>query len=262
MSGLERERAARKTAISVPFATMRADALLVAACVLSANAFRVVWLANAGWKPGEKGLTDGRVVLSYSMIRHPNSKTRAARMNGTGPAAAPSPGSQSVTSGIKEAIAGNWLTLRTPGTRRCQQGGARGNAAEYGVPHRHGADAPRVEMPPDVRRPEGKVRLNAERMRHDAADLTAQELRVLGYIIAFQDRDTNGALVTDAPFALRLTLLQRHLGLGRATVSGILKQLKAKGRLTVTHEHQGRQSTLYRLPKPYELFRRLDPVGF
>lgn len=122
--------------------------------------------------------------------------------------------------------AGSCWSRRDPGPNK--SGGGGGLAAIYDVPHRRGADAPRVEMPPNIGRPEGKLRLYAEQMRIDAGLLSQTALRVFAYVLAHRDRTREGAVKSEGPCPLPLSKLAAALRLGEQTVADALKELVKK----------------------------------
>jgi DNA-binding MarR family transcriptional regulator len=148
-----------------------------------------------------------------------------------------------------------YLVLTARGVRPGGQGGATGKAAEYDIPHRHSTNTPPVPIPSNVRRPEGKLRQHAQRIRHAVARMTETEVTVFTYAVTHRDRSREGALKDPEPFALPLKDLAPRLRLARSTLAGAIAGLVKKNLLIVSEASRGRRPTTYRLPPAWESFR-------
>lgn len=127
-------------------------------------------------------------------------------------------------------------------------------AAEYDIPHRHSTNVPPVTMPPNVRRPDGKLRQHAGRIRRDIARMTESEVTVFTYAVAHRDRSKEGALKDLEPFPLPLSALTEALGIPRATAADAIRGLVKKGLLIVVDPARGRRTATFRLPPAWEKF--------
>ncbi|MCQ4162654.1 helix-turn-helix domain-containing protein [Roseomonas sp. GC11] len=254
MSGRDRLKMARKGSVE-PFATLRCDALLLAACTLPAAGLRAVLLANANWVPNPRGAPGGKAVLSYQQILFP----RGIREAFDSPAPA-GLGRSAVAEGLRQAEQAGWLIRLRNGTRPGTAGSAIGAATEWDVPHRHGAAAPRLVWPSGMpRAPEGKIRLHAERIRQDVATLTPNTLRVFAYMLSHGDRTAEGALAGGEEFPLSASVLQKRTKLSRAIIHKAIQELIAARKLFLCQAGVGRKAATYRLARAYQRFSKNHP---
>ena len=117
MSGLDRMKAEQRRLAgggrfrpedvyaSVPTTWMQG-----AARSLSPAAFRIYWLAHAGWAPSHRPGERGCAVLGYNQIRIPSPASR--RQDNAAP-----PGRSTIAAGIREANAAGFLELAQAGSR-------------------------------------------------------------------------------------------------------------------------------------------------
>ncbi|MBR0673835.1 hypothetical protein [Neoroseomonas soli] len=246
MSGLdwmkaERRRLARGVRFrpedvyaSVPTTWMRG-----AVRSLSPAAFRVFWLANAGWAPSHRPGERGRTVLAYSMIRHPSSQS--CQQDNAVPA-----GRSAIAAGICEAIRAGFVELAQAGSRPRGQAGARGRAAEYFLPCLEAGAAVPIAVA-QLPRLSGKVRLHAALMRSLAARLSGSALRLLGLLISCGHREASGALVDAGPMVCSVSELAHHLQMSRSSVADALHELQATKQLTLVVPGSGRRPASCRL---------------
>jgi len=255
MSGLERERAARK-ARQVPFATMRADALLLAAINLPPVALRAYWIANATWTPSSKH-PPGLAVVGYKDIAAP-----LRRHRGRQPVAAPRtcPSQSTIKTALEATVSGGFMDVVTLGSRPGAAGGGRGVSSAWRVFHRHAA-APPLKWPGKLHRPDGKVRLVGLAMLHDAHQLTPTALRALAFLIACRDRTKLGALVAPSAFALSARSLATRLRLSRSAAADAIAELVQGKRLILTSAAQGSRPSMYRLAQRYIRFKSAPANG-
>lgn len=244
MSALARARDVKR-ARTEPFCTIRQDVLLFAAIRLSGRALRCYWLANAAWLPDKRdwgeGVTSGAAVLPIRRLQRPHAPNRPGRQCIT-------PSTDTIRQGLDECVAAGLLVLLALGTRPGRAGGATAQASKYDVPHRHSANAPRVEMPPNVPRPDGKVRQINVRVRADIARINETEIRIFTYAVAHRDRTAEGHVKVQEPFSLSVRGLTDTLGIPSSTAGDALNGLLAKQLLIRDQMGTGRKASTYRLP--------------
>lgn len=237
------ERRARRGSRSEPFAWLRCDALLAAACSLSPGALQVYLLLHANWTPTKPDASAGAAVIPYTAA------AKSARR-----------GRSAIAAALRELQHLGLLTLVRAGTRPQSAGGARGEAAVYDLPLRHRGQHPRADLPPNVRRPQGKVAWHAGLLRRDVKALSGQALKVLVWAVARRDRDHDNTVVDPSPFALPAAGLSRPLGLSRSAVARATAELVRAGRFIIAEPAKGRRPATYCLHRDYLRHqRRADP---
>lgn len=223
------ERRRRNGVRSAPFAWFRADLLVSqSVCGLSPAGVRVWLLLNANYH-GEKGET----VLPYA------GATKTAGM-----------GRAQIAAGFRECQDAGLAVLERPGTRPSRAGAARGLAAVWRLPHRERGEQPPVPLPPNVRRPNGKVILHCERIRDDVKTLSPTTLKLLVFAVGLLDRNAEGH-ADQIAFELPLDRIADLLGLSRATVKRALAELRESKRLVVVEAGKGTRRTTYSLGAVY-----------
>jgi hypothetical protein len=251
MSARARVRDAKKHRIA--YSSIHQDVLLAMAIEMTGSALRIYWLANANWLPTktepDKGVVRGRAILPINGLRNPLKLTRPSPSIGM-------PGSDAVRAGIADCVTAGLMTRLSAGTRPRGPGGAGGRAAEYDVLHRHSIGVPRVVMPPNVRRPEGKVRQTNSLIRATMARLTDRAIRVFTYIVCFRDRSESGAVEEVSAFALPAGTLAELLHMPRSTVSDAISLLVTRKLVIVEQPSAGRRAATYRLPLRWNSFTK------
>jgi biotin operon repressor len=248
----KRARDAKK-ASKEPFATMRADALLRVVLTTSTIALRIYLLANAAWLPphsSKSSSKSGKAILPYAAIqrpltgRHHEAKILAER-----------PGRSSIARGINELVSKGLLVRIKAGSRPSQAGGGRGEAAEYDLPDRHGLAAPKVQLPANIRRPHGKVRLHANAIRRDAEELPATTLKLLYYLVALKNRTDEGKILENN-FFISCSKIAKELNVSASNIHKCLETLTSTDRLTLLEPGKGRRSSQYALQGRYATFKQ------
>ena len=141
-----------------------------------------------------------------------------------------------------------------------------GKAAVYKLPYRT-PSAPRLDWPPGlqtakVKRPDGKLRLPAARIRADVSGLSCTALCILYLIAAMKKRDASGVLLDREPEPIGPAKLASLAGVSRATAARALAELVKAGRLLVTAPGRGSAPAHYALASAYhrkERSRALSP---
>jgi hypothetical protein len=253
MSAAKRAREARRRRPD-PYATIHADLMLAMACSLPAVELAAWLLLNANHVPGPDGT--GEAVLPYATA------TRGIRRGATEGGVGPASYRRAIVGLVRRGV----VELKRPGVRPGAAGGAqpRGKAAVYTLPHRT-SSPPRLAWPPQLQRagvgrPEGKVRIRAERIRADVRGLSSPALRVLLVAISVGDRTAAGALRDPSPRSLSPTVLAGYTGLSRASVARGLAELVEAGRLSVACPGAGRRSARYGLAACYRSHERHAPA--
>jgi len=253
MSARARFRDAKKH--KVPFCTIHQDVMLNASIRMPGNAVRIFWLANASWVPVKTapgaGVVVGKAVLPISRLRNPLGLKRAECSVGT-------PGSDSIRNGINACVEAGVMIKKSPGTRPGGPG-VPGKAAEYDLPHRHSVNVPRVQLLPNVRRPEGKVVQISELVRVAMAILPDPAVRVFTYAVCFRDRCAGGAVKAAAPFPLPVRHLAGLLEMATSTVGDALGLLVKQKLLCIDQPGAGRRPTTYRLHSRWASFGKTGP---
>jgi hypothetical protein len=254
MSARARARDAKKH--KVPFASIHQDVLLDMAIEMSGAALRIFWLANAAWVPTKTlagvGVVRGRAILAISRLRNPLGLER-------GNSSITMPGSDAVREGIADCVEAGLMTRLSSGTRPGGPGGVAGKAAEYDLPHRHSVDVPPVVMPPNVRRPTGKVRQTGSLIRATMAHLADPAIRVFTYAVSFRDRSGTGEVEDAASFPLPVRRLAELLHMPRSTISDAIARLVGRKLLLVDQPSSGRRPTTYRLALRWNSFSKTGP---
>jgi len=226
---------------------MRSDALLRVVLTTSAIGLRIYLLANAAWAPSQSGKCF-KAILSYAAIQRPHTiRHPDVRID------AKHPGRTSIAAGINELAEKALMVCTKAGSRPSSAGGGRGEAAEYDLPDRHGAAAPRVQLPAHVQRPQGKVRLHANRIRRDAEELPGPALRLLYYLVALKNRTEKGKIL-DNNFYFSRSRIAKTLDLSVSTIHQCLKILISLGRVNSIELGKGRRPSQYALAAAYATF--------
>ena len=191
MSAAKRAREARR-AKPEPYATIRPDVLLSAATGLSAPALKALLLLEASWRPGRNCESGGRAGIAIALLRE---------MGGAG-----LQGWNAGRDALAELQRKKLIVAAEPAIRPGGPGGARPRAATWRLPHRDGEPVD-LAVPAGIARPEGRLRWNVGRIRHDVAALSPLAIRLLVTVIALPHRDRDGALREDAPLVLSLSAL-------------------------------------------------------
>lgn len=239
---MKRRRRGKKWDSWDPFAWFLADFLLSSTLTLSANALAVLLALNANW--------DHRTVRGVQGRTHLSDRQGKA-MLGLGKA--------SLDAGRRELIAARLVVEREAATRPGGPGGALGLTAIYDLPHRHRGAQSRAVLPADMRRPEGHIRYNVQRLRDDLGAVRGEALRVFIYALAKQDRNRHAELASSLPFELSVSDVARDLHLKPSTAATAVACVIRAGLLKVTREASGRAPRLVQLPehhwKPERRFR-------
>ena len=241
MAGAARQKAAQR-AKPDPFLTLPAAAILSAAWQADGLALKLLMLLHAAWTPFANG---GGAILPTS---------EAVRITGAG--------RTQVAKAFYQLQQLQMVRLVRPGTRPMGAGGSLGLAAVWGLPLRKKDEAHPAGLfivPEGHRRPEGRVRLNAGRVRHDAEKLSVGAFRTLMAIIAYADRDKFGQLVRDEPFSLGPQLVSSLTGLPPRSASRAIAELLEKGRVVVVSRAAGRRPAQVQLLLAYRTFERSAP---
>jgi DNA-binding transcriptional regulator YhcF (GntR family) len=218
-----RRRSRRRWANADPFAWLRSDVLLAAACVLKPAELQVFLLMNANWRPTAPNASAGGAVLTYRATR-----ALAGR------------GGTTIAKALRALRAAGWVEVVREGTRPLGPGGARGEAAVYDIPRRHGGTQPPVELPPNLPRPHGTIRWNVHRLRHDVGKLSGAALKVLAFAVAHRHRSRESEVVDPSPFRLPARQMARLLGLSPATVARAIEELLETRCLAAVERARGR----------------------
>jgi len=141
------------------------------------------------------------------------------------------------------------------GSRPSQAGGGRGEAAEYDLPDRHGSAAPKVQLPANIQRPQGKVRLHANRIRCDAEELPGTALRLLYYLVALKNRTEEGKIIENN-FFISCLQISKELDVSASRIHECLETLTSTGRLRLVELGKGRRPSQYALEGRYATFRQ------
>lgn len=218
-----------------PFAWMPGGLLVSqSVCSLSGQALAVFLLLNANWIPPASGRSHGKAILPYG---------KAVKIAHCGRTA--------IAQAFRDLQEHALILLLKPGTRPRHAGAARGEAAEWRLPFRERGEHPRLTLPPNVRRPEGKVAWNVNLIRHDVANLSDPALKVLVYVVGRPDRNHDSGLASIAPFVLPIRPLADLLGFSSGTAHAALRELIATKRLILAQPSSGRRPALYALANTY-----------
>jgi hypothetical protein len=180
-----RENRRRRGGSTDPFVWLRCDALLAAACKLRPAELQVLLLLHANWRPTRPNASAGEAVLPY---RDARGLTRR--------------GGATIAAALRALRDKGEVVLVREGTRPQASGGARGEAAVYDIPRRHGGNQPSVSLPPNVKRPQGKICWNVHRLRHDVKAMSGPALKVLAFAVAHRDRSHTGEQTDRSPLRL------------------------------------------------------------
>ncbi len=234
VSSAKRLREARRRKGREPFATLRCDDLLSAACALDPAALRVWLLLHAAYKPPEVTGGTGEAFISF---------TQAVEMAGHGRSA--------IATAFRRLRASGHIVLVREGSRPRAQGAAAGEAAVWNLPSRSSDPRPKPPLPAGVERPEGKVRWNAHRLRADIRDLSPAATKVLAFAVAHRRREKDGRLAGNVPFNLAARPLARALDLSASGVAKATGELVKTGRLLRAGEPSGRRPAAFTLAAAY-----------
>ena len=258
MSILEREREAKRRAkrkgpwpVAEVYAVIRADTALYVALMHNRHANRVWWLANSSWRPGKFKLSDGHAVLSNAWLILPVPRD-------TNRPLAPLPSHHTVSAACQRLHASGDMPLKKAGTKPKGPGGAKRLAAEYGMPSRHGGEAPRLTWPVGISRPEGKIYLPVQRIRWDAAELSTSAHHLLCLLIASHSRERHGTVRNSEPFPVPIEPTAELLKLSPATVLAARNELVAKRRLRLIQIGAGKRAATFSLASVYTKHQRSD----
>lgn len=239
MSEAKRRLEARRRKGCEPFATLRCDELLSAACALGPVALRVWLLLHANYTPPELTGRTGEAFVAFSEIAETYGHGRST-----------------IAAAFRALAASGLIVLRRPGSRPRGQGAAAGEAAVWDLPSRHRGERPTPPLPAGVERPYGKVRLNAERLRRDLEDLSPAATKVFAFAVAHRPRDKDGALADDLPFALPVRALADALGVSPSRAAEAIAELAKTGRLLQAGQPGGRRPARFKLHPRYTRHER------
>ena len=148
------------------------------------------------------------------------------------------------------------------GTRPNGPGGTRGLAAVWNLPFRMPGERPPPELlnlPPGVKRPEGKVRWNAGRLRQDTQQIPHHAFRLLVAAIAHMDRHQDGGLARPDPFPLGPAQARLWCKMARQTATKATRILLDLGRLVVAIQAAGRRPICVELARFYRKAEKIGP---
>ena len=229
-----------------PFATMHADLVLACATTMTGPAFALLLMMNANFTVPAG--TEGEAVV-------PQAEARKAIRAGPG----------TIVRAFRDLEERGFARLKRAGVSpRTAGGGQReGKAAVYELPHRTHS-APRLDWPArlqgmGVRRPDGKMRRHAERIRADVSELSGNALRLLYAVAAMRRRSDKGVVVDHRPEPLGPARAAEILGIGRASAARALAELVAEGRLLVAGPAHGSVPAAYALARAYQRMERACP---
>lgn len=237
MSAATRQRETLRQKGCEPFATLRCDDLLSAACFLDPVMLRLWLMLHAAYRPPPKGSAKpGETFISFS---------QAVRMT--------KHGRSTIAAAFRRLEASGFIVLVRQGTRPRAPGAAvQGRQATvWDLPSRHSGERPKPPLPDGVERPWGKVRLNVHRLRADVRELSPAATKVLAFAVAHRNRAEGGGLAENVPFALPARLLARALGMSASGVAEATAELAEAGRLLRAGEPSGRRSATYKLRGHY-----------
>ncbi|MBD0275870.1 MAG: hypothetical protein ICV73_28575 [Acetobacteraceae bacterium] len=237
MSAAKRRRDALRRRGCEPFATLRCDDLLSAACLLSSVELRLWLLLHAAYRPPPQGSAKpGEAFVSFSQAAGTAKHGRSA-----------------LAAAFRRLRASGLIVLVREGTRPRAPGAAAlgRRAAVWDLPSRHPGERPKPPLPAGVERPWGKVRLNVHRVRADVRQLSPAATKALAYAVAHRSRSKDGALAEDGPFVLPVRSPARALGLSESGVAEAIAELVGTGRLLRAERPSGRRPATFKLHGHY-----------
>jgi DNA-binding Lrp family transcriptional regulator len=158
---------------------------------------------------------------------------------------------KSINTSLKRLKArGLTLELRAAVLPR-SMGSVRGTSALWDLPSRHEGDQPKVQMLPNLPRPEGKLTWNCGRLEADLRGLTGSSFKVLCYARTHRSSSNKSTAPQPSSFKLPIRETARLLNLSSGAVSNALKLLCETKRLMVVKRGIGRRPSSYQLAACY-----------
>ncbi len=203
-----------------PYATIRADLLGCATYrALSGAAMRIHVMLEANFNPNHELILPHKMAIDHLQMS-PNS----------------------VTACLAELTAALIVEKVRDGIRPGRMGGqSEGRAAVYRLPHRDGDAIPRWKRDNDPKL-RGAYRIHCEKLRHLAAQLSANEMKLFLYFQAV-DRNADGSPLLNED----RTISSAQAGIPKATLQRVLVSLMSKGKIERTVDGIGKRPARYRL---------------